>query len=156
MGDRWNGLRQRQFPQEFRIAPALPGELRPLLERIGDLLEREPALDEKAVVEAATGLWRAGRRLQDEDPDREDRVMRRLRQYVDSASDGLSRIGVQVIDHDGEPHVDGMGVEVLAIEPVPGLDREMIVETLRPTIYLDDRRLQMAQVAVGRPVKPTD
>lgn len=159
MGETWNGIRQRQFPKEFRIAPALPAELRPLLERIGDLLDRKPAapgLDEKAVVEAATGLWRAERKLQEADPDQEDDLLVRLRLYVDSASDALSGIGVKVIDHDGEHFDDGMSVDVLAIEPQPGLTREVIVETLQPTIYLDGRRIHMAQVIVGRPEQPAD
>lgn len=175
MGSLWPGLRQRRYPPAFRIAPPTwPVGLRADLERIAELLGHEagpvtaapdtaapatptaPIWDDDAVVEAAMGLWRAGRRVEFEDPAGDSQVMRQLRRHVRSGSAGLAALGVQVIVHDDERFDPGMSVEVLATQPVAGLTRATIIETVRPTIYLGDRWIQRAQVIVGSPDGPAE
>ena len=44
-----------------------------------------------------------------------------------------------------------MSLKVLAFQPTPGLTRERIVETIKPTIYFADQTLQMGEVIVATP-----
>ena len=54
-------------------------------------------------------------------------------------------------DHDRIPFGSGIALEVLLFQDEPDLDVERVVETVRPSIYLTGRRIQMGQVIVGRP-----
>ncbi len=155
----WQGLRQRRFPPEFRIAPAAwPADLlaalqriehvRPIVEKSVDEPPIERPWDEQALAGTVTSLWRARRKA--ESMDGAD-PMRQVKRHVQTAWDSLERLGVKVLDHDGEPFDSGLSLEALAIQPHPGVSRETIIETVRPTIYLNDRFIQMGQVIVGAP-----
>ncbi|WP_406638351.1 hypothetical protein [Amycolatopsis sp. WGS_07] len=147
--------RQRRQHKEFRIAePGLREEerarLRELLEQLSAVLNTKdsgPPLSESDLAEAATALWRARRKLAGV----EDRVARQAGRFLSASQDALDAAGVLVQDHDRIPFGSGMALEVLLFQDEPDLDVERVVETVRPSIYLTGRRIQMGQVIVGRP-----
>lgn len=148
-------LRQRRHHRAFRIAP---GQDTPVLTELDQLLaevetltesEPEPDLDEKTLVEAATNLWRAQRKLAQ---DAEGRYTRPAGRYLGLCRDSLSDIGLVVQDHDGDPYHSGRSLEVLAFEDDPSADAERVLRTVRPSIYFRDRHIQTGQVIVGCPV----
>ena len=59
--------------------------------------------------------------------------------------------GLLVQDHEGDTFHPGRSVEVLVYEDDPSLTVETVLETVRPSIYYRDRRIQMGQVIVGQP-----
>lgn len=161
----WQGLRQRRFPPEFRIAPAAwPADLLADLQRVEHVRPitpepptpeplTPPPWDEQALASTVTSLWRARRKVESEDS---VGPMRQVGRHVQATWDSLERLGVKVLDHDGEPFDSGLSLEALAIQPHPGLSRETVIETVKPTIYLNERFIQMGQVIVGAPEEDKD
>ncbi|MET9261643.1 hypothetical protein [Amycolatopsis sp. NPDC004079] len=153
MGDRrGEEARQRKQHKEFRIAePGLREEerarLRDALEQLSAVLTDASPLSESDLAEAATALWRARRKL----AGAQDRVARQAGRFLSASQDALDAAGVAVQDHDRIPFGSGMALEVLLFQDEPDLDVERVVETVRPSIYLTGRRIQMGQVIVGRP-----
>jgi hypothetical protein len=165
-------LRQRRHHRAFRIAPPLWDE--PLREHLGRLLaeivqlsqpERaaEPAearqrqrvvepsfVDEKALAEAATNLWRAQRRLDQPGEDSAARG-RQAGRFLRTCREALVEAGLDVQEHDGDAFHPGRSLEVLAFQDDASLATETVLETVRPSIYFRGRRIQMGQVIVGCP-----
>jgi hypothetical protein len=44
-----------------------------------------------------------------------------------------------------------MSLKVVAFQPTPGIGRERVIETIKPTIYFKGKAIQMGEVIVGRP-----
>ncbi len=158
-------LRQFSVPREFRIAHYEDdmGDLNAALATLVDLVE---AIGKKghghgagadsdtlhAIATAATGLWSCHRNLQDPSVHNSSGDVRRAFRHLESTMDKLRGAGLKVIDNKGEPYTPGMSVDVLVFQPEAGLDREMIIETVEPTVYLGEQRLQMGKVIVGKPL----
>lgn len=152
-------LRQRRHHRAFRIAPGSPGS--PEQDYLQRLLadpspvEVPPGLDDTALAAAVTKLWNAQRRLAVPGDDSAARA-RQAGRYLRDSRDVLTAGGLLVQDHDGDAFHPGRSVEALAYEDDPCLTTETVLRTVRPSIYLADRRIQMAQVIVGRPVVAAD
>ncbi|AOS64579.1 hypothetical protein [Actinoalloteichus hymeniacidonis] len=151
---RW---RQRRHHRAFHIAPPVDADglhktWERLLAEIADPAPepRAETLDEKQLAAAATNLWRARRRLERDDgaPTKRER---QTRNYLRTCHDALVDAGVVIQDHDGDAFHSGRSIEVLVFEPDPTATEERVLETVRPTIYLHDRRIQMGQVIVTGP-----
>jgi hypothetical protein len=65
----------------------------------------------------------------------------------------LTAAGIEVIDHTDTPFEAGMQVKVLAFEPRPGISRDRIVETIKPSVYHRSQLIQMGEVIVASPGK---
>jgi hypothetical protein len=103
---------------------------------------------DKALAEAATNLWRAQRKLSGGEPSTQNRQAGR---YLRTCREALTDAGLVVQDHEGDTFHPGRSVEVLVYEDDLSLTVETVLETVRPTIYYRDRRIQMGQVIVGQP-----
>ncbi|MFI5610672.1 hypothetical protein [Amycolatopsis sp. NPDC051903] len=152
--------RQRRHHKEFRIVAPRWGEeerttLRALAEQVTAALAAarrpaEPGLSESDLAAAATALWRARKRL----TGAEDRVARQAERFLSASQDALGAAGVLIQDHDGMPFEAGLALEPMLFEEQPGLPSQRVVETVRPSVYLAGKRIQMGQVIVGCPVAP--
>lgn len=168
-------LQQRRHHRAFRIAP-LPWdepsreELERLLASVAasvagseavsvtdveEQLSADSPLDEKALAEAATNLWRAQRRLTRQGEEASTRS-RQTGRYLRSCREALDDAGLLVQEHEGDAFHAGRSLEALAFEDDPSLAADTVRETIRPTIYLQGRRIQMGQVIVGCPPKPPE
>ena len=58
---------------------------------------------------------------------------------------------MKIQNHTNEPFDSGQSLEVIAFQPSAGISREVVVETIRPTVYLKGIRIQMGQVVVATP-----
>lgn len=157
-------LRQRRHHRAFRIAPATWDG--PELEHLERLLaaavrpsrpvpaepraDDAPGLDEEALAKAVTELWRAQHRLARPGNDAAAQT-RQAGRYLRAGRDVLTDAGLVVQDHDGEAFHPGRSVEALTYEDDPSLSIETVLQTIRPSIYLNGRRIQMGKVIVGRP-----
>lgn len=108
----------------------------------------------RLLSEIGTGLWRMRRRLlplgADELPDGMTSALR----HMESLWDALTEAGVEIHDHTGELFDPGMAVKSLAFQPTPKIVRETVIETIRPTIYFRESRIQLGEVIVGTPENP--
>ena len=152
-----------RYNKEFRIAAPKWPELAESMEDIANFLEssspearirsrKEEGLLSLA-VEMGTSVWRLQRRLAIEGEVPED--MRRALRDLESAWDALGQEGIEVKDHTGEKYDGHMALSVIAFQPTPGLTREQITETIKPTIYHKDKLVQMGEVIVGVPEDAT-
>ena len=152
-----------RYNREFRIAAPKWPELAESMEDIVNFLEssspeaRTRSRKEEELlslaVEMGTSVWRLQRRLavEGEVPEQIRRVLRDL----ESAWDALRQEGIEVKDHTGENYDGHMALRVIAFQPTPGLTREQIIETIKPTIYHKDKLVQMGEVIVGVPEDAT-
>ncbi|ANZ41583.1 hypothetical protein BBK82_42175 [Lentzea guizhouensis] len=151
----WRG--QRRHHREFRIAaPSWPDpvSLTSLLAQPGkptkESTKDEPVLSESDLADAATNLWRARRRLA-RLAEEDSREAKRVGRYLQATQRALDEAGLLVQDHDGTTFHPGLSLEVLTMQPDPALRHEVVRETVRPSVYLAGRRIQMGQVIVGYP-----
>ncbi|MGC7096790.1 hypothetical protein ACPZ19_19120 [Amycolatopsis lurida] len=152
-------VRQRRFPPEFRIPEPL--------DRPAAVTAQEPAppveaatvpsdLDDPTVADVATNMWRVLKRFGDNGDGEAGKAQRMATRNLTAMSDRLGEAGVRVQDHDGISWDPGMSLRAIAYEPRPGLDRETVVETVRPTVYRGGQCIQFGHVIVGVPEKGQD
>ena len=154
------GLRQWAFPREFRIPPSpYAHELEDILNLVRAAIatppqERPTAADGdrlKLLADVGTGLWRLKQKMVKPGTDQPLDEMKRAFRHLESVWDALSQAGTEIQDHTDNAFDPGMSIKVIAYQPSPGLTREKIIETIKPTIYYNGRLIQMGEVIVGRP-----
>jgi hypothetical protein len=158
------GLRQRMFPGEFRIPEApWPEDTIAQLERIAEQITKHASAEKSRedlqssaghkafLADVGTGLWRLRQKMTQPGTDKPLEEMRRAYRHFESVWDALERDGVKIYDHTGEDFDAGRSIKVLAYQPTAGLSRERVTETIKPTIYVNDERVQMGEVIVGTP-----
>lgn len=153
-------IRQWRQPREFRIrATAWPANA---LTVFADLTpaaaddagagvgagaeEPKAGLSERSVADVATSIWRLRSRMA-----KLPEEMRSTTRYFEMAWDALTEAGVEIRDHLNDPFDSGLSLTVVAFQPAPGIERERVIETIRPSVYLNDRTIQTAEVIVGTP-----
>ncbi|KMS70339.1 hypothetical protein ACM01_32090 [Streptomyces viridochromogenes] len=111
----------------------------------------EEKVDTARLAEAATGVWKAGRKLEQQD-DGLGKTSRQIGRSVRTARQALQEgIELRIQDHDGDDYDPGLSLKVLSFEDDPGLTREVVLETFLPSVYFRGRLIQMGEVVVGRP-----
>ncbi|MFD3522626.1 hypothetical protein [Streptomyces sp. NPDC058653] len=110
-------------------------------------------LDAKALADAATNLWRAQRRLNRRGEASSSRS-RQTSRYLRYCREALDEAGLLVQEHEGDAFHAGLSLEVLTFQEDASLTAETVLETVKPTIYLNGRRIQMGEVIVGSPPAP--
>ncbi|NUR00939.1 MAG: hypothetical protein HOY79_31750 [Streptomyces sp.] len=166
--------RQWKYPREFRIAAErldvsqrerIAGHLAVLDTALADLASARAAarrsaasatarveeLDTARLAEAATGVWKAERRLDGQD-DGPGKASRQISRSVRTARRALQEgIELRIQDHDGDDYDPSLSLKVLSFEDDPALTREIVLETFMPSVYFRGRLIQMGEVVVGRP-----
>lgn len=148
-----------RYPQEFRISARKYIGLSEPLEALADLAERTVASSQTTskkeeelldlAADVGTLVWRIQQRLAatEELP----KPLRKLSRDVERTWDALTQGGIEIKDHTGGDYEGGMALRVITSQPVSGLARRQIIETLKPTIYYRDRIIQMGEVIIGIP-----
>ncbi|MFH8899730.1 hypothetical protein ACH4HG_25505 [Streptomyces coeruleorubidus] len=151
-------LGQLRHPPEFRVPPPFldTGQADWVAHVLADAgtATEEPApggADTGTLLAAATGIWRAQRKLNQRAGEPSAADLRQVRRYVQAGRQALADGGLEIQEHDGAPFDPGQSLEVLAFQDEPGLTHEVVLETLRPSVYYRGERIQMGQVVVGRP-----
>ncbi|MFC1906902.1 hypothetical protein ACFLW8_02300 [Chloroflexota bacterium] len=148
-----------RYPQEFRISAPKYFESSEFIKALDDSL-KQPTIGSLAIseeeealinlaVDVGTLVWRIQRRLAtiSEIP----KQLQRLSRDVESTWDAFTQRGIEIKDHTGRDYDGGMTLRVITFQPMAGLSRQQIIETLKPTIYYRDRIIQMGEVIVGVP-----
>lgn len=156
-----SAIRQLRFPREFRIAASpWSADLEHLLLRLCERFDetaREPqgpVLGKQEVgflADIGTGLWRLRQKMVKPGTDQPLDEMRRAYRHLESVWDALVQAGAEIQDHTDKPFDPGMSLKVVSYQPMPGLGRERVIETIKPTIYFKGKAIQMGKVIVGRP-----
>ena len=165
-------IRQYMLPAEFRIsAAAYSQDVRDeLSQAIDHFLKNWPpptappapvadVPDPRRLLflaDVGTGLWRMRRTMIPAGSPRfmEARPvdgMRKSFNWLVSVWDVLKENGLEIQDHTGCVYREGQDLKVPAFEPTPGLNVDTVIDTIKPSIYLDGRMIQMGEVVVGTP-----
>jgi len=165
-------LRQLFFPKEFRI-PSSPWdqELEAALRRLIGAIDQGRSVEQEGIeaeadsgrgrevsgpnvrflAELGTGLWRLRQRMIEPETDRPPEGMRRAYRHLESVLDMMTEAGVKIQDHTDDPFDAGLSLRVIAFQTMPGIQRERVVETIKPTVYLGGQVIQMGEVIVASP-----
>ena len=156
-------LRQLKFPKEFRIPPPiLSKEIISTLEIINNKIQELQQIDfetsattekekNQFLSDVATGLWRLKQKMVKPGTTKPLEEMSRAYRHLESIWDTIVQTGVNIKDHTGDLFDSGMSIKVIAFQPTKGLSREKIIETIKPSVYHKDKRIQMGEVIVGTP-----
>ena len=104
------------------------------------------------VADIATGIWRIKNNFSTVNlNDLPDEVKKAYR-HIESTWDALNSAQVNVLSHTGEKYPHGNPqLDVIAFEPSSSVQIEIITETIKPTIFFKDTKIQMGQVVVAKP-----
>jgi hypothetical protein len=105
------------------------------------------------INDLATGLWRLRRRIFDEETGEPRSEMKMLYRHFETTWDVLTNAGVEIQDHTGDAYDSGLSLKVLTFQPMPDLHREVVIETIKPSVYLNDQHIQTGEVIVGVPTR---
>lgn len=122
--------------------------IQPALVSAEELHRRDKKDLARFLVELGTGVWRVKKKV-----DSMKRVPREIKEAIyalESTWESMEKEGVRLIDHVGEVPI-GMVPKVVQVVQVPGLEREVIVEAIKPTIMLKGEVIQVGEVVLGRP-----
>ena len=108
-----------------------------------------PSDDElqRFAIEMGTNFWRLQRRLIAQSEVLPE--MKRMARDLESMGDALKQAGLEIKDHTGEYYDGHMALRVIAFQPTAGITREIITETIKPTIYRNDTIVQIGEVIVA-------
>jgi len=112
---------------------------------------KTPPIDLKALAVIATNAWRAQSKMVDSSTGEAKEEMKRVYRHIEAIIESLIQIGIQTIDPTGRAYDSGMALKVVSFEPTPGLTSEEIKETIKPSVALHGRLIQIGEVIVGTP-----
>jgi len=159
-----NRIRQLQYPREFRIAPPAldTGFLKNFETLVNNLTQTQgtPANKEERneaglnfIIDIAIGVWRMKKKMIDPATKQPLIEMKKAYRHLESVIYALEKEKIEIQDHDNDGFESGLSLKVLAFQPTPGLTREIIIETVKPTIYYKGERILLGEVIVGSPVE---
>jgi hypothetical protein len=111
--------------------------------------EKDPALP-KALANIATNVWKARNRLVDAQGEPREETKRVFR-HIESIQDSLAQLRVEIRDHTGEVFNYGLPLTVITTQPTKGINRERVIETIKPTVYWNRQMIQAGEVVVATP-----
>ena len=79
--------------------------------------------------------------------------MKRVYRHIEAIFETLKGLGAEILDPCGRNYDSGMALKVISFEPTPGVSKEEIKETIKPSVMWQGRLIQMGEVIVGTPSK---
>lgn len=145
-------------PNEFEIPPAPWQEAEKAIEALANQVAAMgaeqygvPVSVIKAIADIATHVWKAQARMVDQNSGEVRDEMKRVYGDIDRINRCLSDLGIVIEDHTRKPFDYGLPWKVVAAKPMPGITKEIVTETLRPTIRWHEKIIQHAEVEIGTP-----
>jgi hypothetical protein len=105
----------------------------------------------RAVAAVATDAWKAQTKMMDPVSKEAKSEYRPVYRHVEGILKSLKEIGVEIQDHTDAPFDYGLPLKVVTTQPTPGLKKERVIETFKPTIYWQGQIIQMGEVVIATP-----
>jgi len=157
------------LPDNLKISPLPPPEARELVNEaakrvqaaLQDSIPESSTIPEnvvKVLISSATNIWRVRSRITvPETAETKQEIsqddLKKLSRYVDSIVESLVSIGIEIKDRTGEPFDYGLPEKVITAEPQAGISKEIVRETIRPTIYWGNQIVQQGEVVIATPIE---
>jgi hypothetical protein len=103
------------------------------------------------LADVCVGVWRARSKLMDPNSGEPLEEAKRALRPLDSTRDLLIQSGFEIRDITKQPYDVGMLDKVVTWEKREDLTREMVIETIRPTILYKDKMIKQGEIIVGTP-----
>jgi len=136
---------QSTLPVNREVQEAPAPTLLPINSALFDLL--------KLLAVMATGIWRTRQKMLVPGGDQPADEYRKAFRPLESTYQSMLQAGLEIIDRVNQPYIMGLSEKVIAIDAVDGLDREMVIETIKPTILYHGNAIQLGEIVVGAPPK---
>jgi hypothetical protein len=151
-------IRQLRYPREHRIRKVhLPPGVRRVVQ---EALEKALTTPDNTgfIVELCTRLWRADKRLQEITAHEASPDLQPLGRRFAELKDVLHAEHIEWHDYSGQQYDPGLAPRVLTLQPTAGLTegREIVLETVKPTVYRQGKLLAPGEIIVGVPIPPGD
>lgn len=114
-------------------------------------------IEVSSLVDLGCAIWRLRQKTLDDVTGEPKDGLRNLARHVIVIWDWCEQRGLTIQDHTGQCFDSGQFLEVIGFQPMAGLARETVIETVRPTIYLNGeaKPILKGQVIVGTPDNST-
>ena len=103
------------------------------------------------LADLATGLWKLRQRLVDPRQQAGRLSACKPLRDVEMLLNRLREDEIEIQDHTGAAYDPSLSLRVAAFQPLAGLQGERILETLKPTVYHHQLRIQIGEVIVAIP-----
>lgn len=146
------------WPDEQRVIDAVASQVRALLAQQGGSGEVQFAIPPnviKGMADIATNAWKARTKMLDAASGEVRDDMKRVFRHVEGIIESLKELGLETKDHTGEAFDYGLPLKVVTTQPKEGISREVVTETIRPTIYWQNKIIQMGEVVIATPISPS-
>ena len=107
------------------------------------------------IAEIAIGLWRIEQSMRQENNGQTQLDELRSFKHLQRMQARLTSMGVAVQDRTGQAYDPGMSVRVVATEERADTDRATIVESITPSVVLNDKLIHAAEIVIAVPAKST-
>ncbi len=159
-----------KIPKDLRIDPPEWPDESELAREIADLnsaaaskggtssiqvVERLAQNVAETLIALAMNAWRIRVKLIDSNREQREEIgkdeVKKINRYCDAMFESLRAVGIEVKDRTGDAFDYGLPEKVVSAQPQPGLTREIIIETIRPTIYWNMQIARPGEVVIGTP-----
>jgi hypothetical protein len=104
-----------------------------------------------AFCDVAIHTWRMQRRMTDRVTKEVKEEHKTMYRSVAGILEALTGMGFTVRDREGDFYDYGLPEKVVAAEKRAGISREMVVETIRPSIFYGDQLLKPGEIVIAVP-----
>lgn len=129
-------VQQPEIPKEYRVAVA--------------------EMMKVACVNVATNAWKIRAKIMDsqsgepkEELKKDD--IKKIARHLEAIFESFAQMQLEVKDRTNEPFDYGLPEKVVATQPQPGLLKERIIETIRPSIIWGKNIVQQGEVVIATP-----
>lgn len=104
-----------------------------------------------ACADIVVHAWRANKRMTDRTTGEIKEDLRMIHRSVAAILSVLGEIGFQLRDREGEAYDYGLPEKVVAAEKRSGISREIVAETIRPSVFCNGRLLRAGEIIIAVP-----
>jgi len=110
-----------------------------------------PSSIAKMMATVATNAWRLKSKMTDGDKGEVKDEWKRLYRHVEAILESFAEVGLEIKDRTGEAFDYGLPEKVVTTQPRATITKELVIETLKPTIYFNHQILQRGEVVIATP-----
>ena len=145
-----------QWPDEEKIINAVTARLRAIHQDTpsptAEVVHTIPSHVVKGMASIATNVWKAKAKMLDNATGEVREEMKRVYRHIESVLETFDEIGLEVKDHTGDAFDYGLPLKVITTQPMQGVTRESVLETIKPTLYWQKQIIQMGEVVIATPI----
>jgi len=114
-------------------------------------LEAAGRISVHQLADLATACWRIRKRVLKTAETNDD--SRRILRDLETMFEVFHKMGFEIRDYTGETFDYGLPLKVITTQPVAGLAKEKVIETIKPTLLCQTHLIQIGEVIIETPIQ---